>query len=91
MITVYSKNNCVYCNRAKTWLEKNGFEYRTVDITVETQARDFLVQEGHRSVPQMYVEGRLLVEGGFEGLDKLSPDELRQRIVSISAPEAAEA
>ena len=31
-----------------------------------------MIGEGHRAVPQIYQDGKLLVSGGFQGLQKQS-------------------
>jgi glutaredoxin 3 len=70
MITVYSKNNCPYCVQAKSLLELKGITFEEVKIDEVPEAREFVVGEGHRTVPQIYQDGKLLVEGGFQGLKK---------------------
>lgn len=74
MITVYSKNNCPFCVQAKSLLQLKGVEFEEVKIDESTEAREFVVGEGHRTVPQIYRDGKLLVEGGFQGLKK-QPEE----------------
>lgn len=70
MITVYSKNNCPFCVQAKNLLQKKGIEFHEIKIDEDTTARDFVVAQGHRTVPQIYQNGQLLVEGGYQGLAK---------------------
>ena len=70
MITVYSKNNCPFCVQAKSLLQLKGVDFEEVKIDENTEAREFVVGEGHRTVPQIYKDGKLLVEGGFQGLKK---------------------
>jgi hypothetical protein len=41
--------------------------------------RDWLVSEGHKTVPQIYYNNKLLVEGGYSGLSKLTLNELQER------------
>jgi len=74
MITVYSKNNCAFCVQAKNLLASKGIEFQEVKIDENTDARDFILAEGHRTVPQIYQDGKLLVEGGFNGLRKQSEE-----------------
>jgi glutaredoxin 3 len=74
MITVYSKNNCAFCVQAKNLLASKGIEFQEVKIDESTEARDFILAEGHRTVPQIYQDGKLLVEGGFNGLRKQSDE-----------------
>jgi glutaredoxin 3 len=74
MITVYSKNNCPYCVQAKNLLKQKGIEFDEINIEATPEAREFIVAEGHRTVPQIYQDGRLLVEGGYTGLAKQSAE-----------------
>lgn len=80
MITLYTKPNCPYCEQAKAWLNKNGIGYKTVDITENELAREMLKEEGHRTVPQIYLNGEIFVEGGYTGLSKQDPAVLREKI-----------
>ena len=54
-----------------------GVDFTVVKIDEDNAAREFLLGEGHRSVPQIYKDGKLFVEGGFQGLQKLSDKELK--------------
>ena len=69
MITMYTKNFCGYCQMAKALLNKHDVEYEEVNIDEEDDAKEFIISEGHRTMPQFYTEtGELFVEGGFQGL-----------------------
>jgi glutaredoxin len=70
MITVYSKNNCPFCDKAKGLLKLKGVAFEEIRIDQNSEAREFIVGEGHKTVPQIYQDGKLLVEGGFQGLSK---------------------
>jgi glutaredoxin 3 len=78
MITIYSKNNCPYCDKAKGLLKLKGIEFQEVKIDEDDTARQFVVTEGHRTVPQIYKDGKLLVEGGYTGLSKQSDEFFKQ-------------
>jgi len=78
MITVYSKNNCPFCVQAKSLLQLKGVEFEEVKIDESSEAREFVVGEGHRTVPQIYKDGKLLVEGGFQGLKRQSEEFFEQ-------------
>jgi glutaredoxin len=69
MITVYSKNNCPFCVRAKQLLESKDVPYTEVNIEYDQDARQMLVDQGLRSVPQIFY-GYELIPGGFDGLNK---------------------
>jgi glutaredoxin len=78
MITLYTKDNCPYCDGAKHLLTSWGEEYVEVHIN-DYGIRDWLVAEGHKTVPQIYFNDKLLVEGGYSGLSKLSINELQEK------------
>jgi glutaredoxin 3 len=67
MLTVYSKSNCPFCDRAKSLLESKGIEYKTVSIEEDQDARQHLMDLGLRSVPQIF-NGTALIPGGYQGL-----------------------
>ena len=77
MLTVYSKNNCPFCVQAKSLLQLKGVEFEEIKIDEDSEAREFVLGEGHRTVPQIYKDGKLFVEGGFNGLRKLNEDQLK--------------
>jgi glutaredoxin-like protein NrdH len=80
IISLYSKPLCPYCDGAEHYLQKNGFKYNKIDITEDADAMEFVKSKGHRTVPQLYLEGRILVEGGYDGLRQLLPFELTHRM-----------
>jgi glutaredoxin len=84
MITLYSKPNCPFCDSAKIWLEKNDLQYTTVDVMEDAEALSFIKSRGHKTVPQIYLNGELFVEGGFTGLSKQDPEILRERMKELS-------
>ena len=83
MIKVFSKEGCPQCDKAKAILTRHGYEYEEVRIDLDEDARNFLVNSGHRSVPQLYVDDTLLVEGGFEGLKDMTTKQIALRIREI--------
>jgi glutaredoxin 3 len=76
MITVYSKNHCPHCDQAKSFLRNKGIDYQEVRIDQDDEARNFIVAQGHRTVPQIYMDGKIFVEGGWQGLSKMTADEI---------------
>jgi glutaredoxin len=67
MITIYSKNNCPFCDRAKALLESKGITYNSINIEEQPEHRETLVDLGLRSVPQIFKDG-VLLPGGYQGL-----------------------
>ena len=80
MLTVYSKANCPFCDQAKNLLKLKNIAFEEVKIDEDQDAREFLIGAGHRTAPQIYLGDKLFVEGGFQGLEKLSDDEIQQRL-----------
>lgn len=80
MITLYSKNNCGYCLQAKALLKNNDIPFEEVNIDTDDVAREFVINEGHRTMPQIYREGKLFVEGGFAGLSELGVDTIKTKL-----------
>jgi glutaredoxin len=68
MVTVYSKNNCPFCDRAKALLESRGVTYTEVNIENDAESRQMLLDKGLRSVPQIFHDYEL-IPGGFNGLN----------------------
>jgi glutaredoxin 3 len=63
---VYSRTVCPYCTQAKKLLESKGYTYTEINIDTNAAGRDLLIEEGLKSVPQIYHSGELI--GGFDKL-----------------------
>jgi len=75
MIELYTKPDCPHCVSAKHQLQAMGIDYVEKNIAVESSQREFLLQEGHKSVPQIYVNGKC-IRGGYNTLQKMSKSEI---------------
>lgn len=62
-VTIFGKENCAYCIRAKMLCDLNDIQYTYIDILYDDEALDFFMEQGFKSVPQVYVDGELV--GGF--------------------------
>ena len=80
MLTVYTKNLCPYCDMAKAYLKRHDIPFEEMNIEEDSEAREFVMIRGHRTVPQIYRNGAIFVEGGCDGLTKLSAQEIRERM-----------
>ena len=83
MIKVYSKTGCPHCDVAKLLLTSHGYQYKEIRIDEDVEAREFVIGEGHKTVPQLYIGDTLLVEGGAAGLKKLTTKQIALRIRTI--------
>ncbi|MFY2858652.1 MULTISPECIES: redoxin NrdH [unclassified Mycobacterium] len=50
-ITVYSKPACVQCTATQKALDKQGLAYEKVDITLDPEARDYVMALGYLQAP----------------------------------------
>ena len=82
MLTIYSKNHCPFCDQAKALLNRKNIPFEEVKIDENADARQFILEAGHRTVPQIYKGQQVFVEGGYSGLAKLSDEEIKQRLES---------
>lgn len=76
MIQVYSSANCTFCTQAKTLLTSKNIQFMEIRIDEDSVAKAFILSEGHRTVPQIYKDGKLFVKGGLQGLRAMSESEL---------------
>ena len=80
MLTIYSKTVCPYCVQAKNYLKQKNINFREVNIEQDDEARKFIQDQGHRTVPQIYLAGKIFVEGGWTGLSNMSTQEILDEI-----------
>lgn len=80
MLTIYSKNNCAGCIAAASYLTSLEVPFNTVKIDEDVAAKAFILGEQHRSVPQIYYNGELFVEGGWNSLMKLSKEDIEAKM-----------
>lgn len=70
MVTIYSKDYCPYCVRAKALLDSLHVEYKEIDVT---EKPDLLVQvskkSGLQTVPQIFIGDKCL--GGYTDIAAL--------------------
>ena len=50
-LTVYTKPGCMQCRAVTRALDKAAADYRTVDITADADARDYVLSLGYLQVP----------------------------------------
>ncbi len=67
-ILLYSKDNCVWCDRAKNLLDSVEFSFEEIDLSNDNDRQEFYkkVGEGVSTVPQIYIDNERI--GGFPQL-----------------------
>lgn len=75
-VTLYTKNYCPYCNRAKEYFRSRGIAYEEIDVTDKPDLYAELKQRTqHMTVPQIFIDGVFI--GGYTDLiDKIRRGEL---------------
>ena len=75
-ITIYSKDYCPYCDKAKNTIKAEGWEFEEIDVTDRPELYVELRQKtGHMTVPQIFVDDVFI--GGSDDLDRRI-DEVRK-------------
>jgi glutaredoxin len=83
MITLYGKEGCGYCTKAKALLLQHDINFVEIRIDEDADAKAFILEEGHKTVPQLYVGDMLLVEGGYTGLAALPKSLIELRVQEL--------
>ena len=68
-IEIYGADWCTFCKQAVNFCESNSLQYEYIDIdeTANLRALEERMGSKVRSVPQIFLDGRL-VPGGYTGL-----------------------
>ena len=56
-ITLYTKPACVQCTATKKALDRAGLAYNTVDISLDDEARDYVMALCYVQAPVVEVDG----------------------------------
>jgi glutaredoxin 3 len=71
MITIYTKDYCPYCVKAKNLLSSLGATYEEIDITGTPEIIVELAKKsGMRTVPQIFIGDECL--GGFDSINAMN-------------------
>ena len=74
-VIVYSGPGCPACGTAKAYLRRRGVSFREVDIDRDQHAAQRLVQRsGQMAVPQIDIDGRLVVGFDQAKIDRILSD-----------------
>lgn len=69
-VKIFSKNNCIQCKMAKRFLSENNIAFEEVNIDIQTEAVEWLKDNGFQSLPVITSDVTTVV--GFR------PDQLKQ-------------
>jgi len=67
-VEIYTKNNCIWCDRAKLLLDSKDIEFKEIDLSDDQTREKFYnsIGENVKTVPQIYVDDLRI--GGYQDL-----------------------
>jgi len=67
-VEIYTKNNCIWCDRAKILLNSKDIEFKEIDLSDDQKREKFYnsIGENVKTVPQIYIDN--LRVGGYQDL-----------------------
>lgn len=77
-IDLFTQPNCPFCDIMKQMLNETGYTYNTINIKENESALKFIKDQGHKTVPQLYV-GQVHINKKVNTQDYTS-EELRELI-----------
>lgn len=79
-VRMYTKQGCLFSERARLFLEEKGIPYDEIDITDDPEARAEMVEAsaGQDTTPQLFVDGEHL-----GGLDDLEDEDRQGRLAGL--------
>lgn len=66
LVTLFTKEGCPFCARAKAMLDEQGIEYEEITLNKQVTTHSLRAITGAMTVPQVFINGRLI--GGSEEL-----------------------
>lgn len=55
MLRLYTQDNCKFCDIMKEKLDSWNVSYSAINISHNTKAKEYVIERGHRVVPQLYI------------------------------------
>ena len=67
-VEIYTKNNCIWCDRAKLLLDTKEIEFKEIDLSDDQKREKFYnsIGENVKTVPQIYIDNLRI--GGYQDL-----------------------
>ena len=70
-ITVYTTSTCPWCRMLKDYLTDKKVKFRNIDVGMDSKAaKDMVDKSGQMGVPQIEINGRIIVGFDKEELEK---------------------
>ncbi|WDM85479.1 glutaredoxin 3 [Ehrlichia sp. JZT12] len=70
-VTIYTKDFCPYCTRAKALFNKKHIPFEEIDVTGNSSLLEEMIQKsnGMRTLPQIFINGKHI--GGCDDLYRM--------------------
>ena len=67
-VLIYTRNNCIWCERAKNLLKINNLDYEEIDLSDDVLRENFYKKFNNsiKTMPQIFIDNNRI--GGFEAL-----------------------
>lgn len=67
-VLIYTKDNCIWCDRAKFLLDSKKISYNEIDLSDDSERLKFYEKIGDnvKTVPQVFIDDKRI--GGFQDL-----------------------
>jgi glutaredoxin len=65
---------------AKNYLQSKNINFREINIEQDPESREFIQRQGLRTVPQIFMDGKIFVDGGWTGLSKMTAEDIISEI-----------
>ena len=67
-VLIYTKDNCIWCDRAKFLLDSKKISYNEIDLSDDSERLKFCEKIGDnvKTVPQVFIDDKRI--GGFQDL-----------------------
>jgi glutaredoxin 3 len=66
-VTIYSRDNCIWCDRAAALCKAKGLVYTVLKLGIDYEVEDFTSHFPYaKTVPQIYLDGKHI--GGYLNL-----------------------
>ena len=63
MLVLYTQDRCGYCLLLKNKLKDWGHSYTERNITYDSESKEFIRNEGHKTIPQLYYNDTDMLKG----------------------------
>jgi glutaredoxin len=81
MLVLYTQDRCGYCVLLKNKLKDWGHSYTEKNITYDAESKEFIRNEGHKTVPQLYYNDADMLKGDSA---YLTEDILNERMTIVA-------